>query len=88
MVRRVAAGPGASTSYDWEGMTVALMLRIHGDGLPATQPSRPPEARSVPVHHCQDPRKRFGLHAHRHGDPAPVRRGYLNLRARRRTGID
>ena len=37
MVRRVAAGPGVSKSYDWEGMTVALMLRIHDHGLPATQ---------------------------------------------------
>jgi len=37
MVRRVAAGPGASKSYDWEGMTVALMLRIHDHGLPETQ---------------------------------------------------
>jgi hypothetical protein len=37
MVRRVAAGPGATKSYDWEGMTVALMLRIHNHGLPATQ---------------------------------------------------
>ena len=37
MVRRAAAGPGASKSYDWEGMTVALMLRIHDHGLPATQ---------------------------------------------------
>lgn len=33
MVRRVAAGPGASKSYDWGGMTVALMLRIHDHGL-------------------------------------------------------
>ncbi len=37
MVRRVAVGPGASKSYDWEGMTVALMLRIHDHGLPGTQ---------------------------------------------------
>ena len=37
MVRRVTAGPGASKSYDWEGMMVALMLRIHDHGLPATQ---------------------------------------------------
>ncbi len=37
MVRRVASGPGAATSYDWEGMNVALILRIHDDGLPATQ---------------------------------------------------
>ena len=37
MVRRVAAGPGASTPYDWEGMTVALVQRIHDRGLPSTQ---------------------------------------------------
>ena len=37
MVRRVASGPGAATSYDWEGMMVALILRIHDHGLPATQ---------------------------------------------------
>ncbi|MDP5308417.1 hypothetical protein [Paracoccus spongiarum] len=37
MVRRVATGPGAATPYDWEGMNVALILRIHDDGLPATQ---------------------------------------------------
>ncbi|MBC9247498.1 hypothetical protein H4P12_12435 [Paracoccus sp. 11-3] len=37
MVRRVASGPGAATPYDWEGMNVALILRIHDDGLPATQ---------------------------------------------------
>ncbi|MBU3032369.1 hypothetical protein [Paracoccus marinaquae] len=34
MVRRVASGPGAATPYDWEGMNVALILRIHDDGLP------------------------------------------------------
>jgi len=37
MVRRVAAGPGASTPYDWEGMNIALIVRIHDQGLPATQ---------------------------------------------------
>ena len=37
MVRRIASGPGAATPYDWEGMNVALILRIHDDGLPATQ---------------------------------------------------
>lgn len=37
MVRRVASGPGASTPYDWEGMNVALIQRIHERGLPATQ---------------------------------------------------
>ncbi|PTV93649.1 hypothetical protein C8J27_11314 [Rhodobacter aestuarii] len=37
MVRRVTTTAGASTNYDWEGMTVALILRIHDRGLPATQ---------------------------------------------------
>ncbi|WP_232962431.1 hypothetical protein [Paracoccus tegillarcae] len=37
MVRRVTSGPGATTPYDWEGMNVALIRRIHDDGLPATQ---------------------------------------------------
>lgn len=37
MVRRVAGGPGASTPYDWEGMNIALIVRIHDRGLPATQ---------------------------------------------------
>ena len=37
MVRRVVAGPGASTTYDWDGMIVALVRRIHDHGLPATQ---------------------------------------------------
>jgi hypothetical protein len=37
MIRRVAAGPGASTSYDWEGMNIALILRIFDHGLPDTQ---------------------------------------------------
>jgi hypothetical protein len=25
IIRRVAAGPGVSTSYDWEGMNIALI---------------------------------------------------------------
>ena len=37
MVRRVATGPGATSPYDWDGMTVALIQRIHERGLPATQ---------------------------------------------------
>lgn len=37
MVRRVAAGPGAATPYDWEGMNIALIVQIHDHGLPATQ---------------------------------------------------
>ena len=31
------SGPGATTPYDWEGMMVALIHRIHERGLPATQ---------------------------------------------------
>ena len=34
MGRRVAAGPGVSTSYDWEGMNIALIVRIFDHGLP------------------------------------------------------
>ncbi|AZL58310.1 hypothetical protein EI545_05330 [Tabrizicola piscis] len=37
MIRRVAAGPGVSTSYDWEGMNIALIVRIFDRGLPETQ---------------------------------------------------
>ena len=37
MVRRVATGPGATTPYDWDGMMVALIHRIHEQGVPATQ---------------------------------------------------
>ncbi len=37
MVRRVTSGPGATTPYDWDGMMVALIHRIHEQGLPATQ---------------------------------------------------
>ncbi len=33
MVRRVTSGPGATTPYDWEGMMVALIHRIHDRGL-------------------------------------------------------
>ena len=37
MVRRVASGPGVTSPYDWEGMNVALIQRIHNQGLPPTQ---------------------------------------------------
>ena len=37
MVRRVVAGPGATSPYNWEGMMVALILRIHERGVPQTQ---------------------------------------------------
>ena len=33
----MAAGPGAATPYEWEGMNIALIVRIHDHGLPATQ---------------------------------------------------
>ena len=35
--RRPATGAGATSPYDWEGMNVALIQRIHDRGLPATQ---------------------------------------------------
>ena len=37
MVRRVAAGPGATSPYNWDGMMVALIQRIHERGVPETQ---------------------------------------------------
>lgn len=37
MIRRVAVGPGVATSYDWEGMNIALIVRIFDHGLPDTQ---------------------------------------------------
>ena len=40
MVRRTATSTGGGAggaSYDWEGMNVALIQRIHDRGLPATQ---------------------------------------------------
>ena len=37
MVRRVTTGPGASSPYDWDGMNVALIQRIHDRGLPESQ---------------------------------------------------
>jgi hypothetical protein len=37
IVRRVNAGPGATSPYNWEGMMVALVQRIHERGVPTTQ---------------------------------------------------
>ena len=37
MVRRTVAGPGATASYNWDGMMVALIQRIHNRGVPVTQ---------------------------------------------------
>ena len=36
-VRRVPGGPGASSPYDWEGMIIALFVRVFDHGLPASQ---------------------------------------------------
>lgn len=35
--RARSAGPGAPNKYDWDGFYIALMKRIHDQGLPATQ---------------------------------------------------
>ncbi len=37
IVPRAPAGPGASSPYNWEGMMVALVVRIVEQGLPTTQ---------------------------------------------------
>ena len=37
LLRRIGGGTGALSPYDWEGMYVAMIKRIHEDGLPATQ---------------------------------------------------
>ena len=37
MVRRVTGGAGVNTPYDWDGMNIALIVRIHDQRLPATQ---------------------------------------------------
>lgn len=39
MVRRGGGGggPGAASPYDWEGMMIALIVRLHEKGLPSTQ---------------------------------------------------
>tara|TARA_R110002124_G_scaffold109707_7_gene263101 strand:+ start:369 stop:965 length:597 start_codon:yes stop_codon:yes gene_type:complete len=37
LLRRVGGGTGAVSPYDWEGMYVTVMQRVHEKGLPATQ---------------------------------------------------
>lgn len=37
MVRRASTGTGAKPTYDWDGMTLALIKRIYDHGLPASQ---------------------------------------------------
>jgi hypothetical protein len=37
MVRKPPSGSGGGSSYDWEGMNVALIVRLFDNGLPLTQ---------------------------------------------------
>lgn len=37
LMRRIAAGAGSTSPYDWDGMMSALIVRVHEKGLPATQ---------------------------------------------------
>jgi hypothetical protein len=37
LLRRPASHIGSTARYDWEGMYITLMVRIHDQGLPATQ---------------------------------------------------
>jgi len=37
IVRRVPGGPGVSSPYDWEGMNIALFVRVFDHGLPLSQ---------------------------------------------------
>lgn len=37
LLRRIGGGTGSLSPYDWEGMYVAMIKRVHEHGLPATQ---------------------------------------------------
>lgn len=37
LLRRPASHIGSTARYDWDGMYIALMVRMHDQGLPATQ---------------------------------------------------
>lgn len=37
LLRRISGGTGGFSPYDWEGMYVALLKRVHENGLPETQ---------------------------------------------------
>ncbi len=37
LLRRIGGGTGSLSPYDWEGMYVTMIKRIHEQGLPATQ---------------------------------------------------
>lgn len=37
LLRRPASHIGSTARYDWDGMYISLMVRIHDQGLPATQ---------------------------------------------------
>lgn len=37
LLRRIGGGSGSLSPYDWEGMYVALLKRVHDRGIPETQ---------------------------------------------------
>lgn len=37
LLRRVSGGTGATSPYDWDGMTKAFLIRIHEKGIPASK---------------------------------------------------
>ena len=37
LFRRISGGTGGFSPYDWEGMYVTLLKRVHENGLPETQ---------------------------------------------------
>jgi len=37
IVHRAPCGPGVTSPYDWDGMIIALIVRIYNHGLPTTQ---------------------------------------------------
>ena len=37
LLRRPSSHIGSTARYDWEGMNIAMMVRIHYQGLPVTQ---------------------------------------------------
>ena len=37
LLRRVGGGAGSVSPYDWDGMYMTIILRVHEKGLPATQ---------------------------------------------------
>lgn len=37
LLRRIGGGTGSASSYDWDGMYMMIIHRVHEKGLPATQ---------------------------------------------------